>query len=295
MPLTDTAIRAAKPISSAVKLSDGGGLYLLIQPTGSKLWRLAYRFGGKQKTLALGAYCAAGSKEVIVPLGLARERRAEARRLIAAGIDPSEARKAEKRAATTDTLTFQNVGDEWLSKMRREQKADVTIRKAEWLLGMLCTDLGGRPVSAIEPPDLLAALRRIEARGHHETARRARSVASRVFRYGVASGYCPRDPAADLRGALTVPVVTNRAAITDPAEVGALMRAIDEYQGAPLTRLALKFLALTFVRPGELRFAEWSEISGAVWSIPARKMKCGGRTACRWHGKHSLCLKNCAT
>ena len=152
MPLTDTAIRAAKPISSAVKLSDGGGLYLLIQPTGSKLWRLAYRFGGKQKTLALGTYCAAGSKEVIVPLGLARERRAEARRLIAAGIDPSEARKAEKRAATTDTLTFQNVGDEWLSKMRREQKADVTIRKAEWLLGMLCTILAGARYQPLSRP-----------------------------------------------------------------------------------------------------------------------------------------------
>lgn len=273
MPLTDTAIRAAKPISSAVKLSDGGGLYLLIQPSGSKLWRLAYRFGGKQKTLALGAYCATGSKEVIVPLALARERRAEARRLIAAGIDPSEAKKAEKRAAATNVVTFRNVADEWLAKMRREQKADVTIRKAEWLLGMLCADLGEHPVLAIEPPDLLAALRRIEARGHHETARRARSVASRVLRYGVASGYCPRDSAADLRGALTTPVVTNRAAITNPADVGALLRAIDAYQGAPITRLALQLLALTFVRPGELRSAEWLEINGAVWSIPARKMK----------------------
>ncbi|MFO1098229.1 MAG: integrase arm-type DNA-binding domain-containing protein [Xanthobacteraceae bacterium] len=273
MSLTDITIRTTKPTGSAVKLSDGGGLYLLIQPTGSKLWRLAYRFGGKQKTLALGAYCTAGSKEVTVPLALARERRAEARRLIASGIDPSEARKADKRAEAADGLTFRILGDEWLAKMRREQKADVTIRKAEWLLGMLCGALGERPISAIEPPDLLAALRRIEARGHHETARRARSLASRIFRYGVASGYCPRDPASDLRGALTVPVVTNRAAITDPTEVGALMRAIHCYQGAPITRLALKFLALTFVRPGELRFAEWSEISGTVWSIPGRKMK----------------------
>ncbi|MFZ1884681.1 MAG: integrase arm-type DNA-binding domain-containing protein [Rhodoplanes sp.] len=200
MPLTDTAIRAAKPIASAVKLSDGGGLYLLIQPTGSKLWRLAYRFGGKQKTLALGVYCAANSRDVLVPLALARERRAEARRMIAAGIDPSEAKRAEKQSAAANVVTFRNVADEWLAKMRREQKADVTIRKAEWFLRMLSTDLGERPVLAIEPPDLLAALRRIEARGHHETARRARSVASRIFRYGVASGYCPRDPASDLRG-----------------------------------------------------------------------------------------------
>ena len=273
MPLTDTAIRAAKPIASAVKLSDGGGLYLLIQPTGSKLWRLAYRFGGKQKTLALGVYCAANSRDVLVPLALARERRAEARRMIAAGIDPSEAKRAEKQSAAANVVTFRNVADEWLAKMRREQKADVTIRKAEWFLRMLSTDLGERPVLAIEPPDLLAALRRIEARGHHETARRARSVASRIFRYGVASGYCPRDPASDLRGALTAPVVTNRAAITNPADVGALLRAIDAYQGAPTTRLALHLLALTFVRPGELRFAEWSEINDAVWSIPARRMK----------------------
>ncbi len=273
MPLTDTAIRAAKPISSAVKLSDGGGLYLLIQPTGSKLWRLAYRFGGKQKTLALGVYCAANSREVLVPLALARERRAEARRMIAAGIDPSEAKRAEKQSAAANVVTFRNVADEWLAKMRREQKADVTIRKAEWFLRMLSADLGKRPVSAIEPADLLAALRRIEARGHHETARRARSVASRIFRYGVASGYCPRDPASDLRGALTAPVVTNRAAITNPADVGALLRAIDAYQGAPITRLALQLLTLTFVRPGELRFTEWSDINGAIWSIPARRMK----------------------
>jgi integrase len=273
VPLTDTKVRAEKPRARPFKLTDGEGMHLLIQPTGAKLWRLAYRFNGKQKTLALGIYCSANSRDVLVPLALARERRAEARRMIAAGIDPSEAKKAEKRSATADVITFRNVADEWLAKMRREQKAEVTIHKAEWLLGMLRADLGERPVSAIEPPDLLAALRRIEARGHHETARRARSVAGRVFRYGVASGYCPRDPAGDLRGALTAPVVTNRAAITNPADVGALMRAIDAYQGAPITRLALQFLALTFVRPGELRFAEWSEIDGMVWSIPARKMK----------------------
>ena len=273
MPLTDTKVRAEKPRASAFKLTDGDGMHLLIQPSGAKLWRLAYRFSGKQRTLALGVYCAANSRDVLVPLALARERRAEARRLIAAGIDPSEAKKAQKRSAAARVMTFRNVADEWLAKMRREQKADVTIRKAEWLLGMLSADLGERPVSAIEPPDLLAPLRRIEARGHHETARRARSVASRIFRYGVASGYCPRDPAGDLRGALTAPVVTNRAAITNPTDVGALMRAIDGYQGALITRLALQLLALTFVRPGELRLAEWSEINGAVWSIPARRTK----------------------
>jgi hypothetical protein len=221
MPLTDTAVRAAKPGHRAIKLTDAEGLHLLIQPTGAKLWRLAYRFGGKQKTLALGAYCSAGSKHVLVPLALARERRAEARRMIAAGIDPCEARKAAKRAATKDVVTFRIIADEWLEKMRRERKADTTIWKAEWLIRMLCADLGERPAGKIEPPELLAALRRIEARGHHETARRARSAAGRIFRYGVASGYCARDPAADLRGALTVPVVTNRAAITDPAGVGA--------------------------------------------------------------------------
>jgi integrase len=159
--------------------------------------------------------------------------------------------------------------------MEKERKSERTLERERWLLRVLKDEIGHRPIGAIEAPELLDALRKVEARGHHETVVRLRSTASRVFRYGIASGKCKRDPAADLRGALTSPTEKHRAAITDPNGVGALLRAIDAYDGRAATRIALKLLALTFVRPGELRFAEWSEfdLTTAVWSIPPEKMK----------------------
>ncbi|MFL9826947.1 tyrosine-type recombinase/integrase [Rhodoplanes sp. SY1] len=273
MPLSDTAIRSAKPRPRPYKLSDGGGLYLLVAPTGAKLWRLAYRFAGRQKGLALGAYCTAGTpSETLVGLAEARSRREAARRLLADGVDPAESRRQEKQAAAAPT--FREVAADWLTrKVKGERKAPGTVERAEWLVRELSTALGSRPIAEIEPPELLEVLRRIEARGHLETVARMRNTASRVFRFGIASGLCGRDPAADLRGALTSPTSDHRAAITDATGVGALLRAIDGYSGQAVTRLALHFMILTMVRPGEARYAEWPEIDGSVWSIPAAKMK----------------------
>lgn len=274
MPLTDTSIRTAKPKAAPYKLSDGEGMFLLVEPNGARLWRLSYRFGGKQRTISLGAYTNAGSTTVLVSLAEARERRTAARRQLAQGIDPSAARKAEKVAAEAETRTFRSVADEWFKrKMVAEGRSDRTQSKTSWLMRVLNDYLGDKPIGEIEAPELLAVLRRFEAKEQHESARRARSVASRVFRYAIAAGYCARDPAADLVGALTAPTVTSRPAIIDPTGVGALMRAIDGYVGSAITRLALQFLALTFARPGEVRFAEWCEIDGTVWTIPAHKAK----------------------
>ena len=267
MALTDTNIRTKKPQAKPVKLSDGGGLYLLITPQGAKLWRLAYRFAGRQKTLALGAYPA-------VTLAMARAQREAAKRLLAQGIDPSEQRRADKRAAAAAT-DFGEVADEWFAtKMEREGKSERTLERARWLTRVLKRDLGRRPIGEIEPPELLTALRRVEAQGHFETVARLRSLASQIFRYGIASGYCSRDPASDLRGALTSPTEKHRPAITDPSRLGEMLRAIDAYESVT-TRLALILLSLTAVRPGELRCAEWSEIDAdaKVWAIPGEKMK----------------------
>lgn len=273
-PLTDTAIRAAKPQAKPWKIADGHGLHLLVMPNGSRLWRLSYRFDGKQRTIGLGVYTNTGSSAVLVSVADARRRRDEARRLLASGEDPSAARKSEKLAAAALATTFRFVSDEWFArKMVAEDRSERTRSKTAWLLRVLNDHIGNRPVGEIEAPELLTVLRRFEAKDQHESARRARSVASRVFRYGIASGQCARDPAADLVGALTAPTVTHRPAIIDPTGVGQLMRAIHGYHGNPVTRFGLLFLALTFARPGEVRFAEWSEIDGDVWEIPAPKAK----------------------
>lgn len=269
MPLNDLAIRSAKPGPKPVKLTDGKGLFLLVQPTGGKLWRLKYRVGGKEKKLSLGRYPDVGLKE-------ARERCAEARKLIAAGIDPSAKKRLDRLdAALKAETTFKAVADEYIAKSEKEGRADVTVGKARWLLSLLEPSLGTRPVNEIGPVELLAALKKIEARGHLETARRMRSFASRVFRFAVATGRANSDPAAALRGALVAPVVKHRAAILEPKAVGALLRAIDGYDGQPMTQLALKLAPYVFVRPGELRQAEWTEIDldAGVWKIGASKMK----------------------
>jgi integrase len=264
--LKDVAVRNAKPSAKPRKLSDGGGLHILIQPTGGKLWRLAYRFDGKQKTLALGIYPAVSLEE-------ARKRRDEAKKLLAHFIDPLVQRKADKQAGKDSS--FRAVAEELIAKLEREGRAQATLSKKHWLLSFAYPAFGHRPVAEITAPELLALLREIEGRGVYETARRLRSTCGMVFRYAVATGRAERDPSMDLRGALTTPRVTHRPTIVDPTGIGALLRAIDGFDGQPTTRAALRLLAYVFVRPGELRHAEWEEfdLDAAVWSIPAEKMK----------------------
>jgi integrase len=269
MSLTDIGIRKAKPAERLVKLSDGGGLQLWITPDGAKRWRLAYRFTGSQKTLAIGVYPAVGLKE-------AREAREEAKRLLAEGRDPSLAKKLAKAVwAVESANTFDAIADELLDKKRREAKAERTLGKLEWLLGLARPALGSRPIAEITAPEVLSVLRAVEARGRHETAKRLRATIGQVFRYAVATGRAETDPTGALKGALTSPVVQHRAAIVEPKAFGALLRAIATYDGTPEARAALELLALTFVRPGELRAAEWSEfdLDAGVWSIPSEKMK----------------------
>jgi integrase len=266
MPLKDIAVRNAKPAAKPRKLSDGGGLHLLVQPTGSKLWRLAYRFAGKQKTLALGVYPA-------ISLADARTQRDEAKKLLARGVDPSAHRKTNKRIGKENT--FRAVAEELTAKLEREGRAQVTLAKKRWLLDFAYPAFGDRPVAEIAAPDLLALLREIEKRGRYETAKRLRSTCGMVFRYAIATGRAERDPSADLRGALTTHQVVHRPAIVDPVGIGALLRAIDGFDGQPTTQAALRLAAYVFVRPGELRQAEWKEfdLEDAVWIIPAEKMK----------------------
>jgi integrase len=271
MGLTNTEIKTARPQTEPYKLYDEKGLYLLVQPKGGRLWRLKYRVNGKEKKLALGAYPEVSLKE-------AREKRDEARSLLAAGNDPGQKKKADKQAQAVQAAnTFQAVAEEFIAKREREGLAAVTLVKARWLLELLATKIGTRPIAQVSAPELLLALRAVEKRGNLETARRMRSFAGRVFRYGLATGRCERNVAADLLGALTAPTVTHRAAILKPSAVGALLRAIEGYTGQPSTTLALRLAPHVFVRPGELRHAEWQEFDfeKAVWTIPGSKMKMG--------------------
>ncbi len=266
MPLKDVSVRNAKAGPRPQKLSDGGGLHVLIQPTGSKLWRLAYRFAGKQKTLALGAYPAVSLEE-------ARRHRDEAKKLLALSIDPSVQRKADRHAGKDGT--FRAVAAEVIAKLEREGRAQATLIKRRWLLDFAFPAFGDRPVAAITAQELLTLLRQIEGRGRYETARRLRSTCGMVFRYAIATGRAERDPSMDLRGALTTPQVSHRATIVDPPAIGGLLRAIEGFDGQPTTQAALRLAPYVFVRPGELRQAEWIEFDfdAAVWSIPAKKMK----------------------
>ena len=269
MALTDTAIRLAKAGDSDRKLADGKGLYLLITPTGSKLWRLKYRIGGKEKKLALGAYPEVGLKDV-------RAKCDSARKLAEAGNDPAVAKREAriaKRIASANT--FAVIAEEYISKLEAEGRAGVTIVKTRWLLAKLSPALGLRPISEITPHELLAVLRASERAGHRETARRLRSFASRVFRYAVATARAATDPAQPLQGALISPVAKHHAAITDPVAFGGLLRAIEGYTGQPITRLALRLTPHVFQRPGEIRQAEWAEfqLEKAFWTIPAARMK----------------------
>lgn len=268
MALSDTAIRNAKPAEKAVKITDGDGLYLLVQPSGAKWWRFDYRFAGKRKTLSMGVYPEVSLKQ-------ARERRDEARKLVAAGVDPSAHRKATKDATVGNT--FEAVAREWYGKQVTVIKASTAEKLLRRLEGDVFPYLGARPIDQITAPEVLMVIKRIDGRGAHDIARRMHQAIGRIFSYGVGHGFCVRNPARDIetRDVLQPVKTRHHASITDPKQVGALLRAIDGFVGSFVTKCALQLAPLVFVRPGELRHAEWAEIDldAAVWRIPAGKMK----------------------
>ncbi|MCW2284947.1 integrase [Rhodoblastus acidophilus] len=269
MSLSDLQCKNAKPGPKVVKLSDGGGLQLWVTPDGAKRWRLAYRIAGKQKALAIGVYPSVGLKE-------AREARETAKKQIDAGQDPSVIKKIAKSTRTASLeATFDALAAELLEKKRREGKAAGTLEHFSWYMALARPVIGARPIAELSSAEVLAALRVVEARGRLETAKKMRASIGEVFRFAIATGRAENDPTSALKGALTAPVVKHRAAIIEPKAFGGLLRAIDGYAGAPETRAALELLALTFVRPGELRAAEWAEfdMDRALWTIPAEKMK----------------------
>jgi integrase len=274
--LTDATIRseknkAVKGGEAKTKLSDGGGLYLLTTATGRQYWRMKYRYGGVERLLSFGVYPEVGLKE-------ARKRREEARTTIREGGDPAADRREQKAAAKRDAAeTFGEVAKEWLKK-ERDAMASSTYQKAVWTFGKL-KPLDAIPVAKLKTQVVLDALRRIQSDGAIESAHRAKMRVSQVMRYAIATGRAEHDPTYALRGSevLKPRVVTNRAAITDPAEVGKLLRAIDGYRGQPATKAALQLAPLLFQRPGNLRAMEWSEltvtIDEQIWRIPASKIK----------------------
>lgn len=268
MPLTDTQVRSLKPESRPYKRADANGLYIEVRPTGAKLWRYKYGFMGKDNRIALGPYPE-------VSLAEARRLRDDARRKLRDGIDPLAERKRDKLVAQYKAAnTFGDIAKEYIDKSVADGRADATTVKANWLLDQL-KPIAAMPVADLKPVDVLAALKKIEARGKYETARRARSFASRVFRYAVATGRGESDPTAVLRGALIAPRVTHHAALLEPEAVGAFLRTIDGYTGNAITRLGCQIAPHVMARPGEMRKALWPEIDfeNAVWSIPAERMK----------------------
>lgn len=268
MKLTNTEVKNTKPGPKPKRLFDGHGLYIEIIPAGGKYWRLKYRHGGKEKRLSLGVYPE-------VSLAEARERRDAARKLLTQGVDPAEARKQEKAQDHAQGETFEFVAMEWFERFRSKWAAPHAGRILTRLKKDVFPFIGTRPLHEISAPELLATMRRIESRGAIETAHRALQNCGQVFRYAVACGKAERDPSGDLRGALTPTKEKHHPSITDPKELGELLRAIDAYQGSHVVRCALKLAPLVFVRPGELRKAEWSEVDleAAEWRIPAEKMK----------------------
>ena len=268
MALSDAKVRNARPDTKPVKMFDSNGLFLLVSPSGGKWWRFKYRFGGKEKLLSLGTYPE-------ISLAEARERRDAARKLVANGVDPSQVRKAQKASKEADENTFEVVAREWHAKFTptwTPVHAKSILRRLEL---NIFPWLGSRPIIEIKAPEVLMALRRIEARGALESAHRVKIICGQVFRYAVATGRAERDPTADLRGALPPVRSKHLAAITQPEKVAGLLRAIDGYQGHFVTKCALRLAPLFFVRPVELRHMEWSEIDfdAREWNIPAEKMK----------------------
>ncbi|CAN5206794.1 integrase arm-type DNA-binding domain-containing protein [soil metagenome] len=268
MALKDIEIRALKVRDKIYKCSDERGLYLEVHPSGSKLWRYKYSHLGKDKRIALGRYPE-------VSLAEARRKRDDARQKLNDGVDPLAERKHDKLVALYKAAnTFGDVAKEYIDKMVREGRADTTTTKANWLLEQLAP-IAANAVADLKPIDVLAALKRIEARGKYETARRCRSFASRVFRYAVATGRAETDPTSVLRGALITPKPKHHSALLEPKAVGELLRAIDAYSGSVMTRVAMQVAPHVMARPGELRQALWSEfdLDGAIWKIPAERMK----------------------
>jgi integrase len=266
--LKELQVRNFRPADKIYQCTDDRGLYLEVHPNGSKLWRYKYRHMGKQKRLALGRYPDVG-------LADARRKRDDARRKLEDGADPLAERKHDKLVAAFKAAnTFGDIAKEYIDHMVAEGRADTTTTKANWLLEQL-EPIADRPIADLKPLDVLSALKRLEAKGKHETSRRCRSFASRVFRYAVASGRGENDPTAILRGALITPKVKHHAALLEPEQVGELLRAIDVYSGHGVTRLAMQIAPHLMARPGELRLAEWSEfdLEAAVWKIPAERMK----------------------
>ena len=272
MALTDVAVRNAKPGPKPYKMGDSHGLFLLVQPSGGKLWRLKYRVDGREKKLAIGLYPEIG-------LGEARRRRDAAREAMVAGKDPAREKQRDKvRAKLEAENTFAAITAEFCEKRKRDGQrawAPATAKRCEYLLSILSGSIGTIPIAEIEPADVLVAVRRIEGKGKLESARRTLQLAGSVFRYAVATARLKSDPTRDLKGALTSPTVTHYGAVIDPAGVGELLRSIDGYEGQPITKFAMQLAPHVFVRPGELRHAEWSEIDleGALWTIPASKTK----------------------
>lgn len=272
MALTDIVIRNAKAGAKDYKLADAGGLYLLITPAGGKLWRLKFRIDGKERKLAIGRY-------PDISLSEARKRRDAAREQVALGNDPAREKQRKKvQAQLSSGNTFAGIAAEYCAKRKRDGEkawAPSTAVRCEFLLSRLSASIGRLPIAEIEPADVLAAVRKVEARGKLESAKRTLQLASAVFRYAVATARLASDPTRDLRGALTAPTVKHYGALTDRKRVGELLRAIDDYDGSGVTKLALQISPHVFVRPGELRHAEWSEfdLDGGLWTIPAGKMK----------------------
>lgn len=269
MALTATEVKQAKPREKAYKLADGAGLFLLVNPKGAKYWRYKYRYGGKEKMLALGVYPE-------VSLKVAREKHQDARLKLSQGRDPSEIRKIEKLTRHIATAeSFEAVALEWFNELMPEKSKSYHDRTERILRKDLFPFLGNRPISSITAPELLATLRRIESRGAIDIAHRAKQTAGQIFRYAVSTGRAERDPSSDLKGRLKSRNKKHHAAITVPKEVGRLLIAIDGFEGTEVVKTALKLSPLLFQRPGEIRNMEWSEIDWELkrWELPAEKMK----------------------
>lgn len=262
-------LRSRKPEVKPYKLADGGGLYLIVMPNGTRSWRMDYRFAGKRKTLSIGQYPTVGLSD-------ARQKREDAKRLITEGQDPSTKKRLDRiHLANTHANTFGLVAEEYLDKMKRDGKAEPTITKNRWMMIELAAPLARRPVSEISAAEVLEVLRSIERSGRIESAVATRAAIGRVFRYAIATARAENDPTYALRGALQRPAVVSHAALTKPKAVAGLMRAVFEYEGWPTLVGALKIQALCFARPGETRQMEWGELrlDDAIWTIPAEKAK----------------------
>jgi len=268
MPLTDTACRQAKLTPKPYKLADGGGLFLLVNQAG-KYWRWKYRYNGKEKLLALGVY-------PDITLAQARERHMAARKLLADDIDPSQARKADKRAAKLASAnSFELVARAWLVEYKQIVSSSTYEHAAAWLETDVFPWLGRRPIAEIDPPEVLAVMKRIDMRGARESAHRVRGKISMVFRFGIKEGHCKSDPARDLIGAIPATTATHMASITEPARVGELLRAIEGFKGTYPVQCALRLAPMLFCRPGELRTMEWAglDLDKAEWRYLVTKTK----------------------